>query len=335
MVTIRDVAERAGVSTSTVSHVVNNTRYVSEATRQRVQDAMSTLQYQPNHVASSLRSRKTRTLGVLMPNSANPYFARILAAIESASYEAGYNVIIGNANNDQREKDYLDVMRSKQVDGVLLISTGNFAQSIASLQNAGVPVVLVDRPAPQTDLDTVMADNHAGGYMAAHHLIQLGHRAIGCITGPDNLITSTARYDGYRQALHEAGITPNDNWRTSGAFDHESGYHAALTLLQRTPRPTALFVCNDMMAIGAIRAASELGIALPDELSLVGFDNVSLSAYTQPPLTTIEQPADDMGARAVQQLLARIETPEMPYHREMLSVKLIERHSCKPTNNTL
>lgn len=330
MVTIRDVAAKAGVSTSTVSHVVNNTRFVRDETRERVEQAMQELQYQPNRLASSLRSRKTQTLGVLMPNSANPYFARILAAIEERSYERGYNVIIGNVSNPQREEEYLAVMLSKQIDGMLLISTGNFAHSIDRLKDVDIPVVLVDRPPQRDDIDVVMADNHDGGKTATQYLLDLGHRDIACITGPAHLITSTARRDGYIQALHEANIEPLPHWIVSGDFDHESGYRAALQILQQQDqRPTAIFASNDMMAIGAMRAVNELGLTIPDDISLIGFDNISLSAYTLPPLTTIEQPVDAMGAEAVEKLLYRIDHPDKNYQRDTLPVQLITRQSCK------
>lgn len=330
MTTIRDVAKRAGVSTSTVSHVINQTRFVSENTRGRVLDAMRELEYKPNQLARSLRSRRTNTFGVLLPDSANPYFAAILAGIEAASFERGYNIIIGNANNDpQREYTYLDVLTSKQIDGMLLISTGSFSESIRILQEQKVPVVLVDRPDQQGTLDVVMANNRQGGVLATHHLIERGHQRIACIAGPDHLMNSVERREGYFEALQAAGIDHSPAMLVNGNFDTENGYTACQQLLDLPHRPTAIFACNDLMAIGALRAISERGLRVPDDISLVGFDNIQLASYTVPRLTTIKQPTAALGRRAVERLIERVSSPYPSGERDVLDVILIERDSTR------
>ncbi len=223
MPTMRQVAEMAQVSTSTVSHVINQTRQVNPDTRERVLRAMEQLNYRPNRLARSLRRSQTHTLGVLLPNSANPFFAEVLLGIEAACFDFGYNVILGNANDDpQRELFYLDVLLSKQVDGVLLVSTGAYKEAVELLARHNAPVVMVDRsPGALTVpflLDIVFTDNERGGTLAAEYLLRLGHRRIGCIAGPSLLTPSAERLTGYRRALEHAGLSVDDSLIVSGIF---------------------------------------------------------------------------------------------------------------------
>ncbi len=334
MITIRDVATRAGVSPSTVSHVINGTRQVSAATRQRVTQAMEALDYKPNRLARSLRSRRTQTLGVLLPNNTNPFFALVLGGIEAAAYDRGYNVILGNANDDpRRELDYLDILLSRQVDGIVLVSTGAHRAALDFLKARGTPVVMVDRSPGEGyadwPIDTVFAENEQGGCLATEYLIGLGHRRIGCISGPSLLNSSAARVDGYRRALAEAGLAADEGLIVDGDFQHEGGYRACRALLAQPERPTALFVCNDLMAVGALCAIHEAGLRVPDDLSVVGFDDIPLASFTVPRLTTIAQPAHDLGGQAVQLLLQRLLDRETPACHARLPVRLVERDSCR------
>ncbi len=334
MATIRDVAERAGVSVSTVSHVINGTRRVSRETQERVQAAMTALHYQPNRLARSLRSRRTQTLGVLLPNSANPFFAQVLLGIEAAGYDHGYNVILGNANDDpRRELAYLDILLSKQVDGVVLVSTGAYGAALDFLMAHDAPVVMVDRsPGEAYDsfqIDTVFVENTRGGVLATEYLLRLGHRAIGCISGPSLLTSSAERVIGYRQALIEAGVGVDETLIVAGDFQHESGYRACRELLARPSPPTALFVCNDLMAVGALCAAHEAGLRVPEDISIVGFDDIPLASFSVPRLTTVAQPARQLGARAVALLVSRLKDRQLPARHERLPVHLVERDSCQ------
>ncbi len=334
MITIRDVANRAAVSPSTVSHVINETRHVSAETRERVLQAMAELNYQPNRLARSLRSRRTQTLGVLLPNNANPFFAQVLEGIEAAAYDEGYNVILGNANDDpQRELAYLDILLSKQVDGVLLVSTGAYREALDFLAGRETPVVMVDRAPGETyddfRIDTVFTENRRGGVLATEYLIGLGHRRIGCIAGPSLINSSAARVVGYRQALEAAGLAVDERLIVSGDFQHESGYHAARALLALPERPSALFVCNDLMAVGALYAAHEAGLRVPADLSVIGFDDIPLASFTLPRLTTIAQPARALGERAVALLVKRLQNRQAPACHELLPVRLVERDSCQ------
>ncbi len=332
MSTIRDVAERAGVSISTVSHVINATRHVNAATRARVQAAMIALDYQPNRLARSLRNRRTHTLGVLLPNSANPFFAQILLGIEAACFDQGYNVILGNANElAERELAYLDVLLSKQVDGILLVSTGAYEEALHFLAARHAPVVMVDRSpgeAYAATIDTVFTDNQGGGVLATRHLLGLAHRRIACIGGPSQLTSSAGRVVGYRQAMAEAGLAVDEALILSGDFQHEGGYQAARTLLALPEPPTAIFVCNDLMAVGALCAIHEAGLRVPADVSVVGFDNIALAQYSVPRLTTISQPTAAIGQAAVRLLLERLQDRDAPARHERLPVALIERDSC-------
>lgn len=328
IVTMRDVAERAGVSVTTVSHVINNTRNVSPATRQKVEQAMHSLGYQPNVLARSLRKGETHTIGIILPDSTNPYFAEVARGIEDASFSQGYSVILCNSDNDlEKERHYTNVLLEKQVDGIIMVAAGSSGENIHYLLERDIPLVLVDRHVPDIRVDYVLADNQKGGYLAANHLIELGHRAIGCIAGPEGVQLSSERVAGYRRALEQAGISVRKEWIVEGDFQFLSGYDAARQLLNREPVPTAIFACNDLMAIGAYRYTHEIDHKIPEQLSIVGFDDVSLSAYTNPPLTTVKQFKYEMGSKAAKLLLERMTQHDFEYRLETLNTKLIIRKS--------
>lgn len=328
MTTIREVAEKAGVSPTTVSHVVNNTRYVSEDVRLRVELAMRELNYRPNALARSLRRGETLTLGLILPDSANPFFAEIGRAIESSAFKCGYSVILCNTENDIiKERLYTEVLENKQVDGLIFVASGEDQEAISQILSNGLPLVVVDRDMGSLELDTVITDNYNGGILAAQHLLSLGHRSIGCITGPSNITPSADRVTGFRAALQQSGISSDEKRFLRGDFHPASGYQSTLHLLQQTPPPTAIFACNDMMAIGAIRAATQLGLRVPQDVSIVGFDEIELTSYTTPPLTSVSQPKGEIGQLAVSLLLDRIQDPSLPPQRKILSPRLVIRES--------
>lgn len=329
MSTMRDVAKLAGVSSSTVSHVINETRFVNPETRERVLQAMAELNYQPNRLARSLRNRQTHTFGVLLPNSANPFFAEVLLGVEAACFDHGYNIILGNANDDpERELFYLDVLLSKQVDGIFLVSTGAYHEALEMLTRHNAPVVMVDRSPGTRQFDTVFANNEGGGIIATQYLLDLGHRRIGCITGPSMLTPSADRVTGYRQALESAGLTVDEELIIAGDFQHESGYHAGQQLLGLPDPPTAIFACNDLMAVGVLYAAYEGGLRIPTDISVIGFDDVPLASYTVPRLTTIYQPSQEIGRVAVELLIQRLQDRDAATRHEQLPASLVERDSC-------
>jgi LacI family transcriptional regulator len=328
---MRDVAERAGVSVTTVSHVINETRPVSDELRQRVLAAIDELGYQPNVLARSLRRGETHTIGMIVPDSANPFFAELARGIEDTSFAHGYNLILCNSDGDlDKELIYADVLTEKQVDGILFVAAGVSTDHIRALQERRIPVVIVDREIPDVSVDQVLTNNARGGWLATRHLLELGHRCIGCITGPSDVTPSAERVTGYRQALSEGGIPVDEVLIVKGDFQYESGYRAARQILARDDPPTAIFTCNDLMAVGAISAAVEMGRQVPVNLSVVGFDDVRLASFANPPLTTIVQPKYEMGVLATTMLLERMRNHDIPPRRRLLDTRLLIRQSTAP-----
>src|SRR5512138_3382191 len=212
MATIREVAESAGVSYATVSHVINNTRFVTPETRERVLDAMAELNYRPNALARSLRQGKTNTIGLVLPDSANPFFAEISRSIEDEAFKKGYSVVLCNTESDMtRELFYVDLLSKKQVDGIVFVAAGDQADSLDFLLGRNMPVVMIDRNIPDVEVDAVLTDHPLGGWLATHHLIELGHTRIACIAGPSSITPGAERLIGYRKALEEAGIPFDEN----------------------------------------------------------------------------------------------------------------------------
>jgi LacI family transcriptional regulator len=334
MSTIKEVAELAGVSSATVSHVINGTRFVSEAVREQVLQAMNSLNYQPNALARSLRSGHTHTLGLILPDSANPFFAEMGHSIEMAAFEAGYSVIFCNTENDiERESFYLDVLTKKQVDGIIFVSTGENKESLKKLIELKIPTVVLDRDLAGMQMDFVQADNLQGGYLATRYLISLGHKRIGCIAGSPKVAAGSQRMTGYQKACEEFSIPVDGNLVAYGEFNPVSGWELGLRMLSQKDRPTAIFVSNDMMAIGVLRAAAELSISVPNDLAIVGFDDIELASYTIPPLTTIKQPKVEMGKATLDLILRRISDELAEPKRIVLPVSLVIRSSCGSQNH--
>lgn len=328
---MRHVAERANVSVTTVSHVINETRPVSDELRQRVLAAMDELGYQPNLLARSLRQGKTHTIGMIIPDNANPFFAEMSRGVEDTSFEQGYSVILCNSDSNlDKELLYANVLAEKRVDGILFVAAGLSTERILDLQARRMPLVVVDRDLPEAAVDSVLTDNAQGGWLATHHLVELGHHRIGCITGPSDITPSAERITGYRQALDESGIPVDKALIVRGDFQYDSGYQAASQLLQMDDPPTAIFACNDLMAIGVMSAALKLGLHIPADLSVIGFDDVRLASFANPPLTTIVQPKYEIGVIATTMLLERMHDLEMPARRRVFETNLLVRQSTAP-----
>lgn len=331
MANIKDVAIRAGVSVTTVSHVVNGTRFVSDRSRLRVEDAIRALGYVPSGVARSLKHNTTHTFGMLIPNNSNPYFAEILRGVEDRCFAAGYNVILCNSNEDaMRQASYLRVLAEKRIDGLVLVTSHRDAALRAALAELNIPMVLLDREVPGLDCDLVEVDHVRGGFIATQHLLALGHPWVACISGPPELSPSTQRRAGWKKALAEAGVERRDGDLERGDFSSRSGYQAMQALLRNGRRPTAVFVCNDLMAIGALAAAYEAGVRVPSQLSLVGFDDIELAAFSAPALTTVAQPKQQIGTLAAELLLDRVISGRSENRREILQPHLKVRASTAP-----
>jgi len=328
MPTIVDVAHRAGVSPTTVSHVINQTRYVSPSVAERVRQAMAELRYQPHGVARSLRRRRTHSLGMIVPDAANPFFAEVARGVETCAFSLGYTVILCNSDGDLvREQAYLDVLIEKRVDGIVFVAAGESRDHFQSLLEQEIQVVVVDRDMPGLKVDCVLVDNYDGGLQATAHLIHHGHRRIACLAGPHEVTPSADRVRGYRQALADAGIRFDPALLVYGDFHTDSGYLAAAELLELPDRPTAIFVCNDLMAIGVMAAVQEAGLRIPRNMAVVGFDDIALASYSLPRLTTVAQPSQKMGELAAQLLVARIENPDRSPERHLLLTRLVVRES--------
>jgi len=326
--TIEDVAQRAQVSAATVSHVINGTRFVREETRARVVAAMEALGYRPNALARSLRRNTTHTLGVIVPDNSSHFFAEMAHSIEEESWRREYSVMLCNSQGDaEKEAAYIEVLLQRHVDGVILVAAGESHEHLHRLVARRIPVVAIGYAIPELDIDAVLVGNCQGGLLATQHLLALGHRRVACIAGPAGAIPSIDRVAGYRQALSEWQVAAHEPWVVAGDFSFESGYQAAQRLLALPERPTAIFACNDSMAIGAMLAISEAGLRIPDDLSVVGFDNISIAAYTNPRLTTVEQPHRQMAAVAAALLVERMADWGRPVQRVLVDTSLVVRSS--------
>ncbi|MCH7372510.1 MULTISPECIES: substrate-binding domain-containing protein [Aeromonas] len=332
MANIKEVAARAGVSTTTVSHVINETRVVAQETRERVFAAMQALNYAPSLVARSLKVKETNSIGMLVTTSSNPFFAEVVRGVERYCFEQGYNLMLGNTEGQaETALSYLKMMLRKRVDGLLIMCSEGQQEVFNQLDwLKSLPVVVMDWGMESREVDLIADNSHQGGYLATRHLIELGHRDIGCITGPQSRAPADQRLAGFEQAMREAGLAINPSWILEGDFDCASGHDAMLHLLALPTRPSALFVCNDMMAMGVISAAHRAGLAIPRDLSLVGYDNVALAQYMSPPLTTVNQPKEELGRLAVTRLLARINGETIDNHMITVDPDLVIRDSCAP-----
>jgi LacI family transcriptional regulator len=309
MATIKDVAALAGISYTTVSHVLNRTRPVSEAVRAKVEAAISELDYVPSAVARSLKAKATSTIGLLIPNGINPYFAELARGIEDYCERNGFCVILCNSDDDPaKQRSYLRVLLEKRVDGLIVSSVGGDDSLGPVLAAVGTPMVIVDRELEGLDADVIRIDHESGGFLATSHLLELGHRHIACICGPLTTSVARMRLAGYRRAMAAAGIEVAPAWVVESDFSSPSGYHAAVGLLD-SARPTAIFAANDMVGFGVLRAAAERGVRVPEALSVIGFDDIEMSRYVYPALTTVGQSILQLGERAAQVLLRRIAAP--------------------------
>lgn len=330
--TINDVAKLAGVSTTTVSHIINGTRYVSDELKTRVENAIDQLGYRPNSLARGLRRGESKTIGLIVPDNSNPFFAEILRAIENIGHENDYSVILCNSDGDlEKEISYTELLYAKQVDGIVFITTNNSVEHLQKQSGNGIPFVIVDRDLHLKDNDVILVDNFKGGYEATRYLLNLGHKKIACITGPSRLTPSADRVAGFQKAMDDAEVQVNANYLVTGDFQVEGGEAAMGKILALPERPTAVFACNDMMALGAMRAIRKAALSVPADISLVGFDDIVLTSVVSPALTTVAQPIDEIARSAVEFLIERMQNRESTQEAKkvVLPTKLVIRESCR------
>ena len=329
MATMKDVAQRAGVSPSTVSHVINETRFVSQQLRDRVLRAMRELNYQPSAVARSLRTKKTQVVALVIPDITNPYFPEVARGVQDVAEENEYSVILCNTDRVRgRELRFLKALRGQWVDGLILNPSEVTSGDLQDLQDAQIPVVLIGSQIDHPDLDVVMVDNVQGAYDAVSHLIDLGHRRIGLVGGQRAASSGEQRFQGYIRALADHDIPVDEEIITEGRFTREGGYESMKRLLALQSPPTAVFASSDVMAIGALMAIQEQGLQVPNDVSLVGFDDIAEASTTTPKLTTVSQPKYQTGEVAAQLLFDRVEGAS-PGERQkiVLSHQLVIRDS--------
>jgi LacI family transcriptional regulator len=329
MPTIRDVAKLAGVAPITASRVISNSGYASDEVRQRVTQAAEQLGYVPNYLARSLRSKRTHTLALVLTDITNPFWTTVARGVEDAASEKGYNVIFCNTDESASKQDsYLEAMIQKQVDGILLVPARSKESPIGFLRQHNEQVVLLDRRLPDMEADVVRCDSYGGAYHLAQLLLMLGHNRIAILSGPSGVSSADDRVAGYRSALHEAGLKIEEQFIVYGDFTLESGYQMTCSLLALSSRPTALFAGNNFIAIGALKALHDAGLAVPEKMSVVGFDDLPAAIVVDPFLTVAVQPAYEMGQRATRRLLARLDGQIIGGVEDIvLPVSIIERKS--------
>jgi len=329
-VTIIDVAEESGVSYSTVSRVLNGFEHVKDTTRQRVLDAAERLGYVANWQARSLAGGKSNIVGLLVPGLDNGYIGEVVRGADEELFRSNYNMMLYTTHRLQdRETAYVKSLYGWLCDGLLLVVPTTQSTYLKALQQQQFPYVLVDQADATGKSNIVDSTNWQGAYDATVHLIKLGHRKIAHVCGLLALGSAIDRLEGYKTALHDHGIALNTDYVVEGDFYQPSGYTATQQLLMLNDRPTAIFVANDLMALGAIEASRQHGLHIPDDISIIGFDDIPQALITYPKLTTVRQSLDQMGRVAVQLLLEKIENPERPPRRITLATQVIERETCR------
>ena len=329
MANIRDVAKRAGVAPITVSRCINNSGYCSAEVRARIESAIAELGFVPNRLASGLRSKRTHTLALVLTDITNPFFTTIARGVEDTASEAGYTVIFCNSDESvAKEQMYLQMLLEKRVDGVLLVPAVSGIDSVNLVKKQDTPIVVIDRRLPDLQTDVVRCDSESGAYDLTRLLLSLGHREIVILTGPHGVSTAEDRLKGYRRALEEAGIPQNKDKEFYGAYTQQSGYEMAQQAMQKNKRITAVFGANNFITFGTIKAFREMQVRVPEDVAVVGFDDLPTALVTFPFLTVAAQPAYEMGKKAMEILLGRLndELAE-PYQEVILPAEIVVRQS--------
>lgn len=337
-VTIRDVAKRVGVAPSTVSRVIANSPLISEETQRVVRQAMEELGYFPNAMARSLANAETRTIAIVMPRSAeiafqNPFFSEVIRGISSKTSEQRYDLLLLTPVTVEHEyQETMRVVKERRVDGVIFLYSRTDHHLLKELVKWGSPQVVIGRPLGDLPVAWVDNDNIEASRQVTNELIRLGHRVISFISGPLDFVVSLDRLEGYKQALAENDITWDSSLVRAVDFLEEGGHQAAGELLDQCPTPTALVTMDDIIALGALRAAREHNLELPRELSIVSFNNSPMAQYMTPPLSSVEIKAHELGVQAAHLLLGQLEQRKVTSNHCFVEVSLIRRNSMAPVN---
>ncbi|MGC1869595.1 MAG: LacI family DNA-binding transcriptional regulator [Acidobacteriaceae bacterium] len=337
---MKQIAQMAGVSLGTVSHVINNSARVREPLRQRVLEAVDALRYQPSALARGLRRDKTNMIGMVIPDVTNPFFPAVVRGAEDTAFANGYRLVLCNTDNSHtKELEHLEQLRTYLPAGLIIIpaSFDKLSEEIESFRSSGAAVVFLDRMPRNWKGDSVTVSNEDGAFRAVEYLIQLGHERIACITGPLHLPNAQERLAGYQRALKLAGLSYPEGYVRESTFDRTGGYKDALVLLRLRDRPTAIFAQNDLMAMGTLLAIRELQLRCPHDVSVIGFDDLDVTELMDPTLASVRQSGYQMGATAVQMLLDRVNVDEIraaPGRHRVLETELRIRKSVAPPSAT-
>jgi len=337
MVTIKEIAEKAGVSTATVSRALNGKPDIALETKKKILAIVKELNYTPNNIARAFVTKKTKCIGVVVADNANPFYAEIIRGIEETTMRKGYSIILCNTSEDiKREIKAIQVLKEKRVDGMIINPTQKKIEHLRALKEEGIPFVLLNRNIEELEVDCVKNDNIYGAYQATEHLIRLGHKRIGHITGPLYTSSVRERIIGYKKALATYGIPIDESLIANVSLTFQGGYEGALKLLKSSDPPTAIFAYSDIMAIGVIKACKELKIKIPENLSLVGYDDIEISSFIEVPLTTVRQARYTIGTIITDLLIKRIRRPKSkkPPQCIVLKPELVIRNSTMPIEST-
>lgn len=333
MSNIKEIAKRARVSLGTVSHVLNNSATVREPIRNRVLEAVQALGYRPNQLARGLRRVQTSMIGMIIPDITNPFFPAVVRGAEDVAFSNGFRLILCNSDNHHsKELAHLNELRTFLPAGLIVIPS-NFSDLTAQAEvyrQTGTGVVCIDRLPTQWSGDSVTADNEQGAYKATRYLIQLGHTILATITGPLHLTNAKDRLSGFKRALRGAKLKIAPEYIQESTFDKPGGYSKTVTLLKLIPRPTAIFAGNDMIALGCLLAIREAGLRCPEDVSLIGFDDLDLGETTNPALSSVSQSGYQLGATAANLLVDRIKGNGGPAKHVVLETSLTIRNSAAP-----
>lgn len=327
--TLKEVAQLAGVSTATVSNVINGKKYVSSEVKKQVFSVMQALNYQPNTIAKSLRKQESRIVGLLISDVANPFFASVARGIEKELASNDYNVLLCNTDSSvEKERDYLEGLIGKRIDGLIVSSAGNTGDYFRSLEETGVPIVFLNRCPQFMNCDVILTNNMRGAYYATEHLIRHGYERIAIITGPTSLSTGKDRLTGYRRAFEDYGITEQEALVKQGRFDIDSGYEKMKELMEQENKPDAVFISNNSMTLGGYKYLREKGIRIPDQLAVIVFDDPEWADLVDPPVTSVRQPSYELGVQAAKLMMASIKDRKTKHDIMYMDPALIVRQSC-------
>lgn len=338
MSTLKDVARKANVSISTVSRVINKEPLVKARTRGKVEEAIAELNYLPNRVAQRLRSinTKNKLIGLVLPDIQNPFYVDVVRGVEEAAYQQNFSVMIGNFDQDERkEKIFLDILQSESIDGLIVAPSRGRDQHIKKVIENGYPVVCIDRGLVGTDVDVVKVNNEAGAFSAIDYLIALGHKRIAHITGDPGIPTTRERVAGYERAMAKHGIDIDQELVKNSDSGYESGAILMQDLIDMPHRPTAVFTANNLLTLGALKTIHENELQIPNDISIVGFDDMYWSTSLNPPLTAVRQSGYDIGNKAAELLVQKIAQPERSTSSVVMDTELIVRRSCKAQSKQL